>query len=71
MVSIRVQAELRHSISKHVYVETFRRVTKDNSENHVIMRMKKGPEQQDRNFWFTHDSNKFVFVFRITDMSES
>lgn len=66
MASLRVQAELRHSISKHGYVETFRTVTEDNSEHHVIMHMKKGPEQQDRNFWFTYDSDKFVFVCRIT-----
>lgn len=41
MASIRAQAELRHSISKHGYVETFRTVTKGDSEHHVIALMRK------------------------------
>lgn len=36
MASTRAQAELRHSISKYGYAETFRTVTKDNSEHRVM-----------------------------------
>lgn len=36
MASIRAQAEPRHSMSKYGHVDTFRTVSKDNSEHHVV-----------------------------------
>lgn len=66
MASIRAHAGLRHSVSRHGYVGTFRTVTKDDSETSCDHSHVTGLEQQDRNFWLTHDSNKIVFVYRIT-----
>lgn len=68
MTSIRAQTEQRYSISKHGNVETFRTVTKDDSETSRDQPHEKGLKQQ--NFWLIDDGNKIVFVYRITVKEE-
>lgn len=70
MASIRAQAERRHSVSKHKYVERLRTVAKEDSKTSCDRPPEKSLEQQDK-LWLTHDSNRTAVVYRITVRREA
>lgn len=66
MASIRAQAELRHSISKYGYAETFRTVTKDNSEHRVMTLTRKAWSCKTETVGSRMIVIKLFFVYQIT-----